>query len=251
MSSVIASNIPSSVSNDKIREFFSFCGTVIQLESILNNGEFKSVRVEFASPKAVETALLLNDAEFGGDYIKVDSDDAISAPPQPPRPTSDAATTGETDAKTEKEINDLPQEDKPKFAIMAQLLSEGYLISDQIIAKALEFDKQHGFYNKFVDFVDSLDKKYVHLHDPESPVAKNVAMAQGKAQDLQSVFETSRIGQYLVSAANHPLGIKIHDFYRGVTKDVLEVHEEAKRLAELKKQRAGEETTKTAQPEKK
>ncbi|EGW31062.1 uncharacterized protein SPAPADRAFT_62964 [Spathaspora passalidarum NRRL Y-27907] len=229
MSKVIASNIPSSISSDKIKEFFSFCGTVDKIEPLLNNGEYKRVEITFASEKAVDTALLLNDAEFGGAYIQVDPVHPISSP------SSVAQTPSTSKSGT---LEDVPQEDKPKYAIMAQLLAEGYVLSDKIIAKAIELDKQRGISSQFKDFVVDLDKRYVHFHDPESQASKNLKLAQEKAQaranDLQGIYE-SKVKHYLVAAANHPLGVKIHDFYKGISSDVLDVHAEAKRLADLKK----------------
>ncbi|RLV91697.1 Protein vip1 [Spathaspora sp. JA1] len=227
MSKVIASNIPSSISSDKIKEFFSFCGTIDNIQSLLNNGEFKRVEITFASEKAVETALLLNDAEFGGSFIQVDPVHPISTP-------SSVAQTPSV-SRSGDNLEDVPQEEKPKYAIMAQLLSEGYLLSDKIIAKAIEVDKQRGISTQFRDFVVDLDKKYVHFHDPESTASKNLKLAQDQAQGLYE----SKLKHYLVAAANHPLGVKIHDFYKGVSSDVLDVHAEAKRLKELKKVNGG------------
>ena len=106
----------------------------------------------FASPKAVSTALL-SDAELENTFIKVEEVPEITegetglAPEQGGAAAAAAATTTTT---TEKDIKEEPvltgdktydevdQEEKPKYAIFAQLLADGYVISDQVIAKGIE-----------------------------------------------------------------------------------------------------------------
>ena len=247
MSSVIASNIPSDVSPVKVREFFSFCGKITDLKPLDDNGKVKKYEVVFASPKAVSTALLLSDAELENTFIKVEEVPEITegetglAPEQGGAAAAAAATTTTT---TEKDIKEEPvltgdktydevdQEEKPKYAIFAQLLADGYVISDQVIAKGIEFDKKNGVSSRFNEFITGLDKKYVHSQDPNSKVNQQL-------QKAQASYEKSGIDQklrkYFEDATKLPLGLKIHEYYKSFAKDVTDVHQEAVRLANIKK----------------
>lgn len=195
--SVIASNIPSQTSPAKVSEFFSFCGKVSDLVPLEDNGKTKKYQVVFASPKAVSTALLLNDAELENSFIKVEEDLEITdgakglAPQQGGAGAAEqqkdaikdtlgvavgaggTATGGgaENDSvKTgDKTYDDVEQEEKPKYAILAQLLADGYVLSDPIIERGLEFDKKNGVSQRFQSFISSLDKKYVHCKIPNPP----------------------------------------------------------------------------------
>lgn len=260
--SVIASNIPSQTSPAKVSEFFSFCGKVSDLVPLEDNGKTKKYQVVFASPKAVSTALLLNDAELENSFIKVEEDLEITdgakglAPQQGGAGAAEqqkdaikdtlgvavgaggTATGGgaENDSvKTgDKTYDDVEQEEKPKYAILAQLLADGYVLSDPIIERGLEFDKKNGVSQRFQSFISSLDKKYVHSQDPESTVNQQL-------QKAQSTFASSGLQKYFDSAVNSPLGQRIHKYYQSLAGDVKDVHEEAVRLAKIKKEEAEKE----------
>ncbi|EMG47942.1 vip1 Protein vip1 [Candida maltosa Xu316] len=234
MSSVIVSNIPSSVSPVKIREFFSFCGKIEDLVPLDDNEKVKKYEVVFASPKAVSTALLLNDAELDNAFIKVEEVPEITDGVKDIKQTTGSDDVKQDDAIVtgDKTYDDVDQEEKPKYAILAQLLADGYVVSDQIIAKGIEFDKKNGVSAKFNEFITNLDKKYVHSQDPNSTVNQQL-------QKAQASYEKSGIDQklkkYFSDAVSSPWGVKIHDYYKSFSKDVNDVHQEAVRLANIKR----------------
>ncbi|KAI5968173.1 uncharacterized protein KGF55_000002 [Candida pseudojiufengensis] len=238
MSSVIVSNTPN-VPPSKIIEFFSFCGSVKDLIPLGKdeNGKGK-YEVLFNSPKAVSTALLLNDAELDNTFIRVDevpaiTDGEVGKAPQDDGPgeklgSATSSTTKDVKPTGDKTYDDVDQEEKPKYAILAQLLADGYVLSDQIIDKGLEFDKKNGYSTKFQNFIESLDSKYVHSKDPNSTVNQQIS----KGQDF---FEKSGLQKYFDDAVNSNLGLKIHEFYKSFANDAKDVHNEAVRLAKIKK----------------
>ncbi|KAI3403556.2 hypothetical protein KGF56_003601 [Candida oxycetoniae] len=234
MTSVIASNIPTQVSSAKVREFFSFCGKINDLIELENNGKnTKSFQIVFASPKAVTTALLLNDAELENSFIKVEESSTTEGELSKPTDTSSSGTATATDDKKttgDKTYDDVDQEDKPKFAILAQLLADGYVLSDAIIERGTEFDKKNGISERFNKFIKDLDEKYVHSQDPNSRVNQQY----NRAQDA---LHKSSLWQYFSDAAKTPLGTKIHQFYLRLSNDVMDVHGEAKRLAQIKREK--------------
>lgn len=239
MSSVIASHIPSNVTPEKIREFFSFCGKIDSLNQIEDDGKFKKYEVVFASPKAVSTALLLSDTELDNTFIKVEevpeiTDGATGVAPQQGGAGVDNKLSQENDAIVtgDKNYDDVEQEEKPKYAIFAQLLADGYVVSDQVINKGIEFDKKNGISQKFNDFITSLDKKYVHSDDPDSKFNQQVQKAQ---ESYAKSGLDLKLRKYFEDASKLSLGLKIHEYYTSFVKDVNQVHQEAVRLANIKK----------------
>lgn len=246
--SIIASNIPETTELSKIEHFFSFCGKISRVQEYELSkvpGE-QCVQVVFANPSAVATALLLNGAELDGKPVTVREFNDGNIPHEGTRIGGHpgeiaerqglvAPSEGVHDEKKDEDA-DIEQEHKPKSAIFAEYLSQGYVLGDQLVSKAVDYDKQHGFTDKFTQFVGDLDKKY-KLHDKSAQLEqtqKNIDTKYGISSSLSKYFER---------AQNTQLGSKITEFYTKSVEDARQVHEEAKRLAELKKAEQAEQKT--------
>lgn len=240
MSQIIASHVPTSVSKEKLENFFSFCGQVTLVSQLKSDdAKFNSFEVKFALPKALLTALLLNDAELDGLPIQVKEDTGDAAADK--APSYDHSLAQATDDNKiqatvtgDKNYDDVDQEEKPKYAIMAQLLANGYIIGDNIIQQALEQDKKNGYLEKFKNFLTQLDEKYIHSSDPDSLANQKLKQGQETWEAWQKKYGP-RISQYLQQAASSPYGVKINEFYQNIAQNVQEVYKEAQRLVELKK----------------
>lgn len=260
MSTIIVSKVPQTVSDQKLNEFFSFCGTVKSINLIEKTDKIGKYEVQFELEKALNTALLLNEAELDGVPIQVEKSDT---PPdyaavgdkkpsysgdnkiQSSTPATGDNKNAETSTITgDNEYDDISQEEKPKYAIMAQLLASGYNISDNLIQKSIDVDQEKGYSAKFKSFLTSLDKNYIHSDEPDSTAGKGISKAQSTFDGLAKSFNDSEYQkkwyQYYVKASSNPYGAKVHDFYKNLAKDAKEVHLEAKRLVELKKERETE-----------
>lgn len=239
MPSVIVSQVKPSVGADHIKELFSFCGKIDNIEP-KGTGTFE---VSFKLEKAMETALLLDDAELEGSAISVVASN-------PPTYESSGAVPGDhkvqnSDRRAAEEADaedngDILQEEKPKLAVLAQLLASGYKVSDQLIAKAIDFDKKQGISASFLAFINDLDARYIHSKDPESVASKNLEKANVALGDLTSKLTTFAnlrdVQNYIDKAAATRSGLRIHRFYKDVTKEIQDVHAEANRLYNLQKQ---------------
>lgn len=277
MSSVIASKVPASVSVAKVEEFFSFCGKIKSVKQIDQQHDGNSFKIDFVSPKAIGTAVLLDDAELNGVQITVTilngaatrgtgvpespvvgtftgnfKDEPpvynnLDAPPCTPitsTPTDGSAfATPSGDHKIQYDSNTIThtgdatydqvtQEEKPKYAIMAQLLSKGYVLSDTVIEKSINADKQGGYSSHILSFLDKFDKKYIGTQD-ENSFANKV-----KAQSVGS-WNKSGYGdilkQYVDRAASTPYGAKVQGLVESVSKEAFGIHQEAVRLRQLHK----------------
>lgn len=263
MSSVIVSHVPKSVSLAKLKEFFAFCGVIKLVDELgADSNGYLKYQVNFELEKALSTALLLNDAELDSVPIAVHEETPPSYASIPDKREVDDNKIQSQDAADnatitgDKEYDDILQEEKPKLAILAQLLALGYLVSDDLIRRAVKFDNEKGYTSKFKSFLTDLDQKYVGSQEPGTTANKGLNKAQSKFASLQQSFQglsyQQKLQHYFDKASNHPFGIKVHDFYKLLSKEVQDVHAEAKRLYELKRAdrtEANPETTEAASTE--
>ena len=137
-------------------------------------------------------------------------------------------------ASAEKEDeHEIAQEDKPRSRIFAEYLAHGYVLSDNAIQKAIALDQKHGFSNRFTSALANFDKKY-----------NATERAKGFDQSYQisnkAVSGWRGLSHYFEKALEHPSGQKLRDFYAQTDKQVRDIHNEARRLADLKQGKGAE-----------
>lgn len=276
--------VESSNTPEQLLKFFEFCGDVKSVDHISNN----TYEIKFVNDIAEETALLLNNAELDGENIKVfnqkpESGTSTSNPLLDNTAIKDDGTslkekntqigklhTDDSHLKTgDAKYDDINQESKPRYIIMAQLLSKGYKINDEIISKSIQLDNKHGISDKFKRFINDLDVRLGNLTDLKGSTVDDTINEEGKGSSLDkdkklsnelthqfnenyAEFKKSKyfnkLAQYYDvvnsklnqdsekfqdKASQNKYGIKINDFYKGLVNDVNNVHLEAKRLSEL------------------
>jgi len=216
-STVHVKNISKSTSEKEVKDFFSFCGKISNIE-ITPSGETQDATVTFEKETAAKTALLLDSTQLGATQVKVTS------------------ATGSTEddgshftQNADRDSDEITQEEKPRSRIIAEYLANGYVVGNQGIQRAIDLDQKHGVSNRFLSTLQSLDQKY-HATDK----AKSVDQSYGVTQKTNSLL--SGLTSYYEKAAGTPTGQKLVNFYTQTQKQVLDIHNEAARLAELKKQ---------------
>jgi len=238
---VHVSNIAPETTQQQLRDFFSFCGKISNLSlspTSKEPGATQSATVTFERSSAAKTALLLDQTRLGGNNVHVEG-----------APTIDELAGGRTTgghedepsfgADTDTTYNDEQgprQEDKPKSAILAEYLSAGYAVGETALQKGIEFDKNAGISARFTDLLQNLDSKF---HATER--AKNMDAQYHVTDKLKETQNT--LAHYFETALSTPTGKKIRDFYSKGAKQAIDIHNEAKRLAELKKPIAQEGVT--------
>lgn len=200
----------------EVRDFFSFCGKIANLE-LTPEGESQSASVTFEKETAAKTALLLDNTQLGPSQVHVTSASS-------PGTTSTTSTT--KDAEHESE-NDVAQEDKPRSRILAEYLAHGYVISDKVIERGLALDQQHGISNRFTSALKNFDEKY-----KATDKTRNIDQQYGVTARANTAW--SGLNSYFEKATSTPTGQKLRDFYVQTSKQVLDVHNEARHLANLK-----------------
>lgn len=229
MATVHVSNISSQTTEKEVRDFFSFCGKITSLSVTPASGEAdatQSASVTFEKETAAKTALLLDQTQLGANSVQVTSaanlddlagDKAASAP----------------EAKDEHAEN-LEQEDKPRSRIFAEYLAQGYAISDQAIQKAIALDQKRGFSQRFTTALSSFDSKY-HASEKAKGIDESYKISDKAASGWSSLHS------YFEKALDTPTGRKVRDFYLQTDKQVRDIHNEARRLANLKASKGTEE----------
>lgn len=216
-------NIGAQTADQEIKDFFSFCGKIATID-ITTEADSKSATVKFEKDTAARTALLLNHTQLGGNEITVSSDEKISTPPH------EASTATTTEDRSGSPV--LSQEEKPRSRILAEVLAHGYVVADQGLQKAIALDEQHNISSRFVSTLKQLDER-THATDR--------AMAADASYGISSRATTllTGLGSYFEKARDTPTGKRIVDFYTTSQRQVQDIHNEARRLAELKKEEGG------------
>jgi len=241
------SNISPQTTQKELTDFFSFCGRITSSSltpSSSDSSAPQSATITFASPTATKTALLLDQTQLGPSKISVTSaasiDDLASGHVAS---HADEPNFGADSDPIEKLNN---QDSKPRATILAEMLAQGYSIGDAALQKAIEVDKSAGLTSRFYNLLSALDTK---LHATERAKATDQTYhITDKAANLTNAA-TSTFSRYFEKFAGTPTGNRIREFYNEGEKQVLDIHAEAKRLAELKKQEA-EKTAVHTGPEK-
>lgn len=139
----------------------------------------------------------------------------------------------------DRDNDEITQEEKPRSRILAEYLAHGYVVADASLKKAIELDEQHGVSSRFLSTLTNLDNKY-HATDR----AKTVDQSYGITQRASGLL--SGLNSYFEKAIDTPTGRKLVQFYTKGQRQVEDIHNEARRLAELKKQEHGGSAYKAA-----
>ncbi|EPE07228.1 rna recognition domain-containing protein [Ophiostoma piceae UAMH 11346] len=234
---VTVKNIASATSDKEIKDFFSFCGKITDIQ-VATEGEAKSATVSFEKDTAAKTALLLNNTQLGANHITVTGTHTDDEP---------AATGAVAGAAAipphERDSDELTQEEKPRARIFAEYLAHGYVVGDAALERAIELDHKHGVSSRFASTLTHLDSKY---HPKER--AKATDQTYGITNRASSLL--TGLGSYFEKATNTPNGRRVVDFYTQGQRQVQDIHNEARRLADIKKQEHGGSAYKAAGLEK-
>ncbi|KZT20004.1 hypothetical protein NEOLEDRAFT_1182931 [Neolentinus lepideus HHB14362 ss-1] len=231
---VNVSNIAPTTTEDHLRDFFTFCGKITSIE--LNATESKSATVHFEKPSAAKTALMLNGGTLDGAQLTVTSE-TVHADEEHEEP----ATEGH-----------IGQEHKPRAGIVAEYIAKGYTLSDQVLERAIQMDNEKGISKRFLAYFNSLDQTLGAKALGENQTisgkvqsAVNAAHQQARTVDEQKGISKSAT-EYYTKALSSPFGQKVRQFYTTTSKQVFDIHEEARRIADQHKASATAASAPTA-----
>ncbi|OBT62340.1 hypothetical protein VE03_08456 [Pseudogymnoascus sp. 23342-1-I1] len=212
---VYVKNISSATSKKEVTDFFSFCGKIKSIE-ITPGADSQSAEVVFEKETAAKTALLLDNTQLGKSQVSV---------------TGAEGAKEFDEAQRQKDSDEITQEEKPRSRIIAEYLAHGYVIGDQASQRALDLDHKHGISSRFLQTLQGLDNKI-----KATEKAKSADQSYGISNKAQGLFHG--LASYYEKAAETPTGQKVVQFYSQTQKQVEDIHREARRLADLKKEEA-------------
>lgn len=178
----------------------------------------QSAHVTFEKETAAKTALLLDNTQLGSSQVTVTAAQSLEG-------ASDSHIAGVSEEHHDKD--NLAQEDKPRSRILAEYLAQGYVVSDKTIERAIALDQQHGVSNRFMSALTNFDSKY-------GVSEKTAQMDQKYGVSSRAQQGWLGLSSYFEKAASTPTGQRLRGFYEQGSKQVLDVHNEAKHLASLK-----------------
>jgi hypothetical protein len=228
MSTVTVTNISPETSKQTISDFFTFCGKIKEID--ISEGETLTANITFENATAQKTALLLNQTLLGPNHITVTTAE---------EPADDDPSHAPSSPKHDAEKEEFAQESKPRSRVLAEYMAHGYVIGDAAVTRALELDQKHGVSARFLSTLQNLEAKYQGTEK-----ARSIDQSYGVTAKAGSLL--SGLSSYYEKATSTPTGRKIADFYTQSSRQVQDVHKEAMRLADLKKQAAGGSAVKAA-----
>ncbi|KAJ8120778.1 hypothetical protein ONZ43_g2603 [Nemania bipapillata] len=204
----------------QVKEFFSFCGKITDIKVSPAADGTQDATVTFEKETAAKTALLLDNTQLGSSQIVVTAADG--------QPDDGIPHTTNADRDTDE----ITQEEKPRSRILAEYLAHGYIIGDATIQRAIELDHKHGVTTRFMNTLTQLDQKF-HASDR----AKAADQSYKISTRANTLF--GGLTSYFEKASNTPTGKKLVKFYTDGQRQAQDIHAEAQRLMELKKEEHG------------
>lgn len=204
----------------EVKDFFSFCGKINSI-SVTPESDIaesaKSATVTFEKETAAKTALLLDNTQLGKSQVHVSTASTID----------DVAAKAGAAVSSTLGDDHISQEDKPRSRIVAEYLAYGYVLSDQVISQAIALDNKHGVSSRFTAALQGFDQKY-----KATDTARSVDTKYGVTDKALGAW--GGLNSYFEKALGTPTGQKLRQFYIQGDKQVRDVHNEARRLADLK-----------------
>lgn len=144
-------------------------------------------------------------------------------------PYFETATANEKEV-AEDEVNTTTQESKAKSRIVAEILANGYILQDQVVAKGLEYDSKYsfstrlnGYFTTLTSNVKSIDEKY-RIWDKAVEI-DNKFKIQEKVQNAAATAQTTA-----TAALQSPTGQKVERIASQTFAQIAAVHFEAKKI---------------------
>ncbi|KAG2224340.1 hypothetical protein INT45_006740 [Circinella minor] len=210
---VVVKNISPDSSEKTVREFFLFCGKIKEFELVKEEEEQQAL-IHFERESAAKTAALLSNALIDDNHI-------IATPYF----ESTASTNDEPETQPEN-----AQETKPKARIAAEILANGYLLQDHIVAKGLEYDTKYNLSTRLTGYLQTLQSN-VKTFDEKYRVWDKAMEYNEKFKIQEKVNNAANTAQTrAVNALQTPTGQKVHGFAQQTLAQIAAVHYEAKKI---------------------
>lgn len=143
-------------------------------------------------------------------------------------PYFDLPTNGAENDRSVGDNNE--QESKPKSRIAAEILANGYILQDQVVAKGLEYDNKYNVSSRLTGFLSTLQNNVKQI-DAKYRIWDKVENIDQKYKIQEKVQNAAQNAQTRAQAAlQTPTGQKVQDFAQQTLTQIAAVHYEAKKI---------------------
>ncbi|KAG0166818.1 hypothetical protein DFQ30_006759 [Apophysomyces sp. BC1015] len=179
-----------------------------------DDGEHQVALISFERESAAKTASLLSNALIDECHI-------VAAP------YFESTTSTET---ADHDAAETTQEAKPKSRIAAEILANGYVLQDQIVAKGLEYDSKYSLSSRLTGYLSMIQSNVKQIDDKYRIWDKAVEIDQ-KFKIQEKVQSAALTAQNTAQVAlQSPTGQTLHGFANQTLSQIAAVHYEAKKI---------------------
>lgn len=216
---VLVKNIALESTEQTVKEFFLFCGKIKEFELKVDEEDEKhqTALIQFERESAAKTAALLSNALIDDSHIIA-------------TPYFDIPTTESNEKSIDSPDHNETQEAKPKSRIAAEILANGYMLQDHVVAKGLEYDNKYNVSSRLTGFLSTLQNN-VKQFDEKYRIWDKAVNIDQKYKIQEKVQTAAQTAQEKAQAAlQTPTGQKVHDFASQTLAQIAAVHYEAKKI---------------------
>lgn len=113
--------------------------------------------------------------------------------------------------------------------MVVEYLSHGYTLSDHALHKAIDYDHTHGISKRFYGLLNSAIGTVQGVDQKYGVTQKAVAVDEKYSIQEKAKSTATGLMRYFENALGTPTGKRVRTFYDERRKDVLEIHNEARR----------------------
>ncbi|KAJ2129884.1 Protein vip1 [Coemansia sp. RSA 678] len=196
---IVVEHIHNSASEQEVRDFFSFCGSIQSIEMQPQDKEYNRALVVFEQEDAGKTALLLGDAHIKNVSIVVMPLHAQNAD-SPPN-YEHATRAVDTDYKG-----------KPALYVAHELMAAGYMLGERVLSRASHYDAKYQVSDRTQTQARSLDNQYkfsnyLQQWDDKFKISDRAKVAYDKMQSnplgKRAIFTVNEAYQSAIQMSNN------------------------------------------------
>ncbi|CEP15079.1 hypothetical protein [Parasitella parasitica] len=243
---VLVKNISLKTQEATIKDFFSFCGiiTAFEMKKNVQDEQHQMALILFEKDAAAKTATLLSQAVV--DDCPIEVEPYFKQVLVAENTTTPVATDSANAEQQQQQQQKQPQESKSASHVMAELLASGYVLTESVVKKGVEFDEKHGVSSRVNGYLTKMGAGLTQLNQriygasSEKSIAANTAATPGDTVDTTAAVSTTSLSSVpapsrMQSLKNSRASLKVQGFASRIAGKVSSVHEEAKRIAAEKK----------------
>ncbi|CAO2819654.1 unnamed protein product [Amaranthus hypochondriacus] len=189
-STVKVSNVSLKASERELKEFFSFSGDIIYLETKSEHEDCKTAYVTFKDIQGAQTAVLLTGATIVDKTVTITLDPDYELPPGALAPAAGAPGGAQAALRKAEDV-------------VTSMLAKGFILGKDAVGKAKSFDDKHKLTSTASTKIASLDQK-IGLTEK---ISMGTSVVNNKVKDLDQKYQVSEKTKSAFSAAEEKVSI--------------------------------------------